>query len=267
MEEEQHGAARAQYGTKLIKTIADRLSIEFGANYSERRLRDYRQFYLSFNDLPNWHSRVPNLTWTHFRRIMAVPHPDARRWYAEEASREMWSIRTLDRNIGTQYYAEFLNFKRNTKHSESDLEQALIDNLEQFIMELGRGFAFVERQKHIVTETDDFYIDLVFYNYKMKRFVLFELKTHKVTHADVGQLDMYVRMFDDIIKDSSDNPTIGVLLCTETDTTIAKYSVLHNSEQLFASKYMAYMPTEEELRREIEQQKRFFMEQHGKEEV
>ena len=202
VEEEQHGAARAQYGTKLIKTIADRLSIEFGANYSERRLRDYRQFYLSFDDLPNWHSRVPNLTWTHFRRIMAVPHPDARRWYAEEASREMWSIRTLDRNIGTQYYgrlcaakregeqlpkaenihvddpkeyiknpmvADFLNFKRNTKHSESDLEQALIDNLEQFIMELGRGFAFVERQKHIVTETDDFYIDLVFYNYKMKK--------------------------------------------------------------------------------------------------
>ena len=300
VEEEQHGAARAQYGIKLIKTIADRLSTEFGANYSERRLRDYRQFYLSFGDLPNWHSRVPNLTWTHFRRIMAVPHPDARRWYAEEASREMWSIRTLDRNISTQYYgrlcaakregeqlpktenihvddpkeyiknpmvAEFLNFKRNTKYSESDLEQALIDNLEQFIMELGRGFAFVERQKHIVTETDDFYIDLVFYNYKMKRFVLFELKTHKVTHADVGQLDMYVRMFDDIIKDSSDNPTIGVLLCTETDTTIAKYSVLHNSEQLFASKYMAYMPTEEELCREIEQQKRFFMEQHGKEEV
>ncbi|MCM1501244.1 MAG: PDDEXK nuclease domain-containing protein [Bacteroidales bacterium] len=299
VEEEQHGEARAQYGTRLIKLIADRLSIEFGTNYSDRRLRDYRQFYLNFNDLPIWHSRVPNLTWTHFRRIMAVPHPDARRWYAEEASREMWSIRTLDRNISTQYYgrlcaakrdgealpvienlngndpkeyikspvvAEFLNFKRDTKYSESDLEQALIDNLKKFIMELGRGFAFVERQKHIVTETDDFFIDLVFYNFKMKRFVLFELKTHKVTHADVGQLDMYVRMFDDLMKEPSDNPTIGVLLCTETDTTIAKYSVLHNSEQLFATQYMAYMPTEEELSRVIEQQKRFFLEQHGKEE-
>lgn len=298
VEEEQHGEARAQYGARLIKTIAEQLSIEFGTNYSERRLRDYRQFYLNFSDLPIWHSRVPNLTWTHFRRIMTVPHPDARRWYAEESSREKWSIRTLDRNISTQYYgrlcaakregsvlpkpestnnddpkeyikspvvADFLNFKRDTKYSESDLEQALIDNLEKFIMELGRGFAFVERQKHIVTETDDFFIDLVFYNFKMKRFVLFELKTHKVTHADVGQLDMYVRMFDDLMKVPTDNSTIGVLLCTETDTTIAKYSVLHNSEQLFASKYMAYMPTEEELSREIEQQKRFFLEQHGME--
>lgn len=271
--------------------------MEYGNNYSARRLRDYRQFYLCFKDLQNWHSRVPNLTWTHFRRIMAVPQAEAREWYANEASREMWSVRTLDRNISTQYFgrlcaakregntlpvpvkadndpmeyikspvvAEFLGFKRDTEYSESMLEQALIDNLEHFIMELGRGFAFVERQKHIVTQTDDFYVDLVFYNFKMKRFVLFELKTHKLTHADVGQLDMYVRMYDDLIKDDSDNPTIGVLLCTDTDTTIAKYSVLHNSEQLFASKYMAYMPTEEELRREIEEQKRFFIEQHGKE--
>ncbi len=162
--------------------------------------------------------------------------------------------------------AEFLNFKRDTKYSETDLEQALIDNLQQFIMELGRGFAFVERQKHITTDTDEFYIDLVFYNIKLKRYVLFELKTHPLTHADVGQLDMYVRMYDDLIKDDNDNPTIGVLLCTETDTTIAKYSVLHNSDQLFASKFMTYMPTEEELRRCIEQQKRFFLEQHGKDE-
>jgi RecB family endonuclease NucS len=131
-------------------------------------------------------------------------------------------------------------------------------------LELGRGFAFVERQQHITTETDDFYIDLVFYNFKMKRFVIFELKTHKLTHQDVGQLDMYVRMYDDLVKDESDNPTIGVLLCTETDKTIARYSVLNGNEQLFAAKYMAYMPTEEELHREIEQQKRFFLEQHGK---
>ncbi len=299
VEEEQHGAARAQYGTRLIKTIAERLSTEFGTNYSERRLRDYRQFYLCFNDLPIWHSRVPNLTWTHFRRIMAVPGTDARKWYAEEASREMWSIRTLDRNIGTQYYgrrmacvreglalpspyieandpleyikspvvAEFLGFHKDSKYDESQLEQALIDHLQQFIMELGRGFAFVDRQKHITTETGDFYIDLVFYNIKLKRYVLFELKTHPLTHADVGQLDMYVRMYDDLVKDDSDNPTIGILLCTETDKVMAKYSVLNGSEQLFAAKYMAYMPTEEELRREIEQQKRFFMEQHGKEEV
>ena len=139
-----------------------------------------------------------------------------------------------------------------------------MDNLQQFIMELGRGFAFVDRQKHIKTDTEDYYIDLVFYNYRMKRFVLFELKTHKLTHQDVGQLDMYVRMFDDLVKGEDDNPTLGVLLCTETDKTIARYSVLHDSEQLFASKYMAYMPTEEELRREIEQQKQFFLAQYGK---
>ena len=208
----------------------------------------------------------------------------------------MWSSRTLSRNIGTQYYgrrmacvrerqalpvpdieaddpleyikspvvAEFLGFRKDSKYDESQLEQALIEHLQQFIMELGRGFAFVDRQKHISTDTGDFYIDLVFYNIKLKRYVLFELKTHSLTHSDVGQLDMYVRMYDDLVKDDSDNPTIGILLCTETDKVMAKYSVLNGSDQLFAAKYMAYMPTEEELSREIEQQKRFFMEQHGK---
>ncbi len=160
--------------------------------------------------------------------------------------------------------AEFMGFKRDTAFSESELEQALIDNLEKFILELGRGFAFVERQQRVSTATEDFYIDLVFYNFKMKRFVIFELKTHKLTHADIGQLDMYVRMYDDLMKGEDDNPTIGILLCTETDNVIAKYSVLNESDQLFATKYMAYMPTEEELRREIEQQKRFFMEHHTK---
>ena len=156
-----------------------------------------------------------------------------------------------------------MGFKRDSRYTESELEQALIDNLEQFILELGRGFAFVERQQHIATDLDDFYIDLVFYNFRMKRFVIFELKTHKMEHSDIGQLDMYVRMYDDLVKDDSDNPTIGILLCTEADKVMAKYSVLNGSEQLFATKYMAYMPTEEELSREIEQQKRFFLEQHG----
>lgn len=158
-----------------------------------------------------------------------------------------------------------MGFKRDTKYSESQLEQALIDNLEKFILELGRGFAFVERQQHITTELDDFYIDLVFYNFRMKRFVIFELKTHQMTHADVGQLDMYVRMYDDLVKADDDNPTIGVLLCTDTDSTIAKYSVLNESQQIFAAKYMTYMPTEEELRHEIERQKQFFLEHHADE--
>ena len=206
----------------------------------------------------------------------------------------MWSVKTLDRNISTQYYerrlaaqrentaipvprsesdpleyiknpmvAEFMGFHRDNNYSESQLEQALVDNLEKFILELGRGFAFVERQQHIVTDTADFYIDLVFYNFKMKRFVIFELKTHKLTHQDIGQLDMYVRMYDDLVKGTDDAPTVGVLLCTDTDSTIARYSVLHDNEQLYAAKYMSYMPTEEELRNEIEQQKRFFLEQHG----
>lgn len=158
--------------------------------------------------------------------------------------------------------AEFMGFRRDAIYSESDLEQALIDNLEKFILELGRGFAFVERQQHIVTDTTDFFIDLVFYNFKMKCFVIFELKTHRLTHQDIGQLDMYVRMYDDLMRGNDDQPTIGVLLCTDTDNTIARYSVLHENEQLFAAKYMTYMPTEEELRKEIEQQKQFFIEQN-----
>ncbi len=300
VEEEQHGAVRAQYGARLIRTLAEQLVPKYGRAFSKRNLNYFRQFYLCFNDLEIVNARVHNLTWTHFRTIIQVADPKAREWYMKEASEQMWSSRTLQRNIGTQYYgrrmacireglalpapeivakndpleyikspvvAEFLGFRKDCKYDESQLEQALIDHLQQFIMELGRGFAFVDRQKHITTDTGDFYIDLVFYNIKLKRYVLFELKTHALTHEDVGQLDMYVRMYDDLVKDESDNPTIGILLCTETDKVMAKYSVLNGSEQLFAAKYMTYMPTEEELRREIEQQKRFFMEQHGKEEV
>ncbi len=295
VEEEQHGEARAQYGTGLIKTLAEQLTPKFGNAFSYRRLAEYRQVYLSFSDLEIVRTRLHNLTWSHFLTIAQVADPKAREWYAKEASEQMWSVRTLRRNIGTQYYgrrmaclreklslptpeteaedpleyikspvvAEFLGFRKDSKFDESQLEQALIDHLQQFIMELGRGFAFVDRQKHISTDTGDFYIDLVFYNIKLKRYVLFELKTHPLTHADVGQLDMYVRMYDDLVKDDSDNPTIGILLCTQTDKVLAKYSVLNGSEQLFATKYMAYMPTEEELTREIEQQKRFFLEQHG----
>lgn len=298
VEEEQQGQERAKYGAKLIANLAQQLTLEFGSGFSYRSLNEYRRFYLSFRDMEIMHTCVHNLTWTHLRIIMREATPEGRLWYMKEASEQMWSVRTLDRNVSTQYYgrmmasqreslalpkpivessdaleyiknpvvAEFMGFRKDSKFDESELEQALIDNLKQFIMELGRGFAFVERQKHIKTDTEDYYIDLVFYNYRMKRFVLFELKTHKLTHQDVGQLDMYVRMFDDLVKGEDDNPTLGVLLCTETDKTIARYFVLHESEQLFASKYMAYMPTEEELRREIEQQKQFFLAQHCKEE-
>lgn len=298
VEEEQQGENRAAYGAKLIPDLAAKLSVEYGPGYGKRNLAYYRKFYLEFNDPEILHTRVQNLSWSHIRRLLSVSNIQAREWYMKAAAENRWSFKELERNISTQYYerrlakqlenrtlpvpqseytdpleyiknpmvAEFMGFQRDTKYSESELEQALIDNLEKFIMELGRGFAFVERQQHIVTDTTDFYIDLVFYNFKMKRFVIFELKTHKLTHQAIGQLDMYVRMYDDLVKDENDNPTIGVLLCTDTDDTIAKYSVLHGNDQVFAAKYMAYMPTEEELARVIKQQKRFFLEQHGKEE-
>ena len=297
VEEEQNGQARATYGIGLIKNLAEQLTPVYGNNYSKRNLDYYRKFYLLFPNEEIVNARVHNLEWTHIRRILSVTNPDARLWYLTAASENMWSTRELDRNISTQYYerrlaaqlpvstnnlpqetdkdpleyiknpvvAEFMGFHQNATYSESELEQALIDNLERFILELGRGFAFVERQQHIVTDTADFFIDLVFYNFKIKRFVIFELKTHKLTHQDIGQLDMYVRMYDDLVKGEDDQPTIGVLLCTDTDKTIARYSVLHESDQLYAAKYLPYMPTQEELCREIEQQKQFFLEQHKKE--
>ena len=277
--------------------MAERLIPIYGNSYSKRNLDYYRKFYLLFPNEEIVNARVHNLEWTHIRRILSVTNPDARLWYLTAASENMWSTRELDRNISTQYFerrlaahlpvstsdlpqkidkdpleyiknpvvAEFMGFHQDVDYSESALEQALIDNLERFILELGRGFAFVERQQHIVTDTADFFIDLVFYNFKMKRFVIFELKTHKLTHQDIGQLDMYVRMYDDLVKGADDQPTIGVLLCTDTDKTIARYSVLHESDQLYAAKYLPCMPTEEELRREIEQQKQFFLQQHEKE--
>ena len=296
VEEEQSGNIRAEYGKMLIPDLAEKLTSEYGSGYGKRNLAYYHKFYLTFNDIEILHTRVQNLNWSHIRRLLSVNNPEAREWYLKTAAEDMWSVKTLDRNISTQYYerrlatqresstslcsdhgtdpteyiknpmvAEFMGFHRDNNYSESQLEQALVENLEKFILELGRGFAFVERQQHIVTDTSDFYIDLVFYNFKMKRFVIFELKTHKLMHQDIGQLDMYVRMYDDLIKDPDDAPTIGVLLCTDTDNTIARYSVLHDSDQLYATKFMTYMPSEDELRNEIEQQKRFFLEQHSNE--
>lgn len=298
VEEEQGGQKRASYGTRLMKNLAEGLIPIYGKSYSKRNLDYYKKFYLLFPEAEKVNTCVHNLEWSHVRRVLSVTSSEARWWYLENASKGMWSVRQLDRNISSQYFerrlaaqlpanvedlpittdesplehiknpvvAEFMGFRRNSAYSESQLEQALIDNLEKFILELGRGFAFVERQQHITTETSDFYIDLVFYNFKMKRFVIFELKTHRLTHQDIGQLDMYVRMYDDLVKGEDDQPTIGVLLCTDTDNTIARYSVLNDNDQLFAAKYMTYMPTEEELRREIEQQKEFFRLQHKEEE-
>lgn len=289
--EEQNGKNRADYGKAIIKTIAKELSDEFGRGFSERNIRNFRQFYLTFPELEIWQTLSAKLSWSHFQLIMSVTNKDAQKYYLQEAAQNMWSVRTLDRNISTLYYhrllssqikepveaemlentkelqqdsfefiknpsvLEFLNLPNNLSYTEQTLEKALINNLQQFILELGKGFAFVERQQLIRTETSDFYIDLVFYNYILKCFVIIDLKTTKINHQDVGQLDMYVRMYNDLKKQPTDNPTIGILLCTQTDETIAKYSVLAENKQLFATKYLPYLPTEAELIAEIEREK------------
>ena len=299
VEEEQHGENRAEYGKQVLKSLAEVLVPLFGSSYNERNLYSMRQFFLCFRDLEILNTRVQNLSWSHYRMLLRVPDENARYWYLREASQEMWSVRTLSRNIGSQYYyrllqspkkdkviaemreltqplqqgkdeivknpvvAEFLGLE-NTDYSESELEQAIIDHLQKFIMEMGRGFALVGRQKRIATETANYYIDLVFYNYDLQCFFLIDLKTTTITHQDVGQMDMYVRMFDDLNSKRIHNPTIGIILCAETDKDIAKYSILSDNKRLIASKYLTYMPSEEALRREIEQQKEIFYLQHGK---
>ena len=234
------------------------------------------------------------LSWSHFRLLMRLKNAKARNYYIKEASQNNWSVKILDRNIATQYYErlllsddkepvitemqarikdlqtnkfdfiksptvlEFLNIPTNRSYTESELEKAIINNLHHFLLELGKGYAFVERQQLVRTENRDYFIDLVFYNYILKCFVLIDLKTERITHQDVGQMDMYVRMYDETRKEKNDNPTIGIVLCSETDTDIARYSMLKGNEQLFASKYKLYLPTEEELKAEIEAEKQNF---------
>ena len=296
VEHEQQGKTRAEYGTELLNN----LSVALGKGFSSRMLRDIRQFYLTFSDEKNLAHTCAKLNWSHIRAIMRVSDKNARAYYLTEANLNNWAVRTLERNINTLYYQrllssqnqnqtliseemkeksadfqadkyefiknpsvlEFLNLPTSKAYTEQQLEQALIDNIQHFLLELGKGFSFVARQKHIRTETADFFIDLVFYNYLLKCFVIVELKTNKITHQDIGQLDMYVRMFDDLERPKEDNPTIGILLCTETDKTIAKYSVLNESKQLFTSKYLPYLPTEKELEAEIEREKQIFKEQN-----
>ena len=292
VEEEQNGKERAEYGKEILQNLSKELTEEFGKGYSYRTLREIRQFYLIFSDFEKWRTVSAKLTWSHFQKVLKVSDEKARIFYLTEAAENMWSVRTLDRNISTLYYnriiasidkkivenemkdktkklqakefiknpvvLEFLDLPTSMSYTENELEKALIDDIQKFMMELGKGFAFVERQQHIRTENSDFYIDLVFYNYILKCFIIVELKTEKLTHQDIGQLDMYVRMYDDLKKQENDNPTIGLLLCTETDGTIIKYSVLNDNKNLFASKYVNYLPSEEELINEIERQKVLF---------
>ncbi|WP_239060737.1 YhcG family protein [Bacteroides sp. 519] len=299
VDEEQQGKERADYGTQLLKELSKELTKEFGKGFSVPSLYNFRLFYLTFSEIFSTPWRI--LTWSHYKRLLTVSNSEARAWYLKEAAEQMWSYRTLDRNISSQYYerlllsqnknnvaaemksltkafeqdklefiknptvAEFIGLAPNTDFTESELEMAIIGNLQKFLLELGKGFSFVSRQQLIRTEKRDYFVDLVFYNYRLKCFVLLDLKTTKISHQDVGQMDMYVRMYDERVRDKDDNPTIGIILCSETDEDIARYSILNENKQLYASKYMLYMPSEEELRNEIERQKAFFRLQHQKE--
>ena len=293
VEEEQHGSRRAEYGKQQMKLLSQELITRYGDSYNERNLYQYRNFYLIFNDLEILNTRVQNLSWSHFRRLLRIENDQERLWYMQEAANENWSYRTLDRNINTQYFhrilamqkegivpvkepqqepdkmefiknpivAEFLNISPNTKLYESDLESAIIDNLQHFLMELGKGYAFVGRQVHIRTAENDYFIDLVFYNYILKCFVLIDLKADRLSFQDVGQMDMYLRLYDTLKKQPSDNPTIGIVLCSETNGDVARFSTLADNPQMYAAKYELYLPTQEELTREIERQKQIFLEE------
>jgi len=283
VEEEQNGKHRAKYGSALIKELSKRLTLEFGKGFTSTNLKMMRQFY---NTFPNSHTLCDQLTWSHYRLIIRVQNQNAREWYMNEAVQSNWSVRALERQIGTHYYEriissrdkqiveqeakektkdlqltpkdiikdpyvlEFLDLKDNKSFRESELESALIEKIQDFLLELGKGFAFVARQKRVQTELSDFYIDLVFYNYILKCFVIIDLKRGKLTHQDMGQMDMYLNIFDDLEKSKDDNPTIGIILCSDKDNTVVKYSSI--KENLFVSKYQMYLPSEEELKAELE---------------
>lgn len=324
VEQEQQGKARAEYGAYIIKLASEVLTAEFGKGYSETNLRNFRKFYLIFSDLSiqqtmpaelntmiqqtlsaksqKGQTLSARLSWSHYERLMRIDDEKARNWYLKEAVEQSWDVRTLNRNINSQYYyrllqtpdnlkqevvdemktltadyqkdkyafiknpviAEFLGLSQNTAFSETKLETAIIDHLQKFIMEMGKGYAFVGRQQLIRTDLKDYYIDLVFYNYILKCFLLIDLKTNEITHQDIGQMDMYIRMYDELKCTEGDNPTIGLLLCAETSKDLARYSILKDNQQLFAAKYLTYLPDKEQLLLEIERQKEIFAMQQGK---
>lgn len=273
---------RAAYGKQVLKYISERLTTEFGKGFSVQGLRNMRQFYLAFPD----RSKVrEELSWSHYRLLMRVGDEDARMFYAEESVKAGWSVRQLQRQINTMFYhrilsskdkesvaaeiqtsvpkpeyekiikdpyvLEFLDLPQNEHFYESELEQALIDHLQKFLLELGRGFSFVARQKHFNFDGRHFYIDLVFYNYILKCFVLIDLKTDDLAHQDVGQMQMYVNYYTREMMNEGDNPPIGILLCADKSDTLVRYTLPEDNTQIYAAKYMPYMPTEEELKREL----------------
>ena len=286
VEDELHWE-RADYGKSVLKNLSERLTVEFGKGFDESNLRYMRLFYKTF---PICDTLRHELSWSHYRRLISVEDEKARNWYMNEAADAVWSTRQLDRQISTLYYdrllasqnkdvviqeakeklasvapediikdpyiLEFLNLKDYPNLRESDVENGLISNLQEFMLELGKGFCFVARQKRMRYDDEDFYVDLVFYNCVLKCYVLIDLKIGKLSHQDVGQMDSYIRMFDDLMKQPDDNPTIGLLLCSEKNEAVARYSVLNDAKQMFASKYKLALPTEEELQTELNKARR-----------
>ena len=275
VEDEQNGNSKAIYGKSTLKNLSKELTLEFGKGFDESNLRNMRTFYVSF---PNCDALRHELSWTHYRLLSRVDSEHKKMYYLNESIAGNWNSRTLQRQINTltfdrileptvvntnkikiehlikdPYIFEFLGLENNIKNTENKIESSILEHIQKFLLEFGKGFAFVARQQHIVTDTSDFFIDLVFYNYILKCFVIVDLKTTSLSHQDIGQIDMYVRMYDDLKKSDDDNPTIGILLCTEKDETIVKYSVLNDKNNLFASKYVMYLPKEEELKQIIDQ--------------
>ena len=298
--EELKGESRAEYGKEVVVKLADYLTENYGKGFAKTNLYQFAQFYKCFPDIFHAVSgKSLSLAWTHYRALLRVTDDAARNWYMNEAISEGWSSRTLDRNIASQYYyrllqsqakeavrdemqaltadfqndklefiknpvvAEFLGLSPNSDFTETKLEASIITHIQKFVMELGKGYAFVARQQHIRTDMGDYFIDLVFYNYILKCFLLVDLKTSRITHQDVGQMDMYVRMYDQLKRTEGDNPTIGLILCSETSEDMARYSVMHDNERLFQAKYLTFLPTVEQLRQEIELQKSVFQAQQG----
>ena len=293
VEKEQQGKERADYGTYLIKRLAQEIEPEYGSGFGERQLKFCRQFYKTY---PNGNALRSQLNWSQYRMLIQISDPDKREYYELEAVNEGWTGRQLERQINSMLYErllfsndkesvlavarkertpetpqeiikdpmvlEFLGLERKASYYEKDLESAIISHIADFLLEMGKGFSFVARQKRLLLEDDDFFADLVFYNRLLRSFVVIEIKNHKITHQDLGQLQMYVNYYDRYEKQPDENPTIGILLCTEKNDTMVRLALPENNNTILASKYQLYLPTEEQLRTEIERHKQLFMLQH-----
>ena len=290
VEKEQQGRERADYGTYLIKRLAQEIEPEYGSGFGERQLKFCRQFYKTY---PNGNALRSQLNWSQYRMLIQIPDPDKREYYELETVNEGWTGRQLERQINSMLYErlllsndkesvlavarkertpetpqeiikdpmvlEFLGLERKATYYEKDLESAIISHIADFLLEMGKGFSFVARQKRLLLEDDEFFADLVFYNRLLRSFVVIEIKNHKITHQDLGQLQMYVNYYDRYEKQPDENPTIGILLCTEKNDTMVRLALPENNNTILASKYQLYLPTEEQLCTEIERQKQLFM--------